>query len=301
MNIEEVADKDPFHRFVYWIKERHKIYLKKERVVPITFNAKKPWTDDEVLQSYFFTNPYRENDKVTAWFRNSIRDPLKAGDQVVFATIAFRWFNYIPTGEFLNRYKYFTKWNTDTVCKLLMARRAKGEKVFTGAFTISPAGSTLPKIERVCYDFINPVWEDRVRLVGALKECTTLQDALEQLQQYPGLGGGGFMAGQVIADLKHTRMLRNASDWASWCILGPGAIRGLNRLLGRPTKGPKPTDWQGQMLKLQARTNRLLRVQPAKTNGGILCMQGIQHCLCEYDKYERARLGEGHMKRKYNG
>ena len=28
-------------------------------------------------------------------------------------------------------------------------------------------------------------------------------------------------------------------------------------------------------------------------------MREVEHWLCEFDKYERARLGEGKMKRKY--
>jgi hypothetical protein len=29
--------------------------------------------------------------------------------------------------------------------------------------------------------------------------------------------------------------------------------------------------------------------------------QDLQNCLCEFDKYERVRLGEGRPKAKYNG
>ena len=32
-----------------------------------------------------------------------------------------------------------------------------------------------------------------------------------------------------------------------------------------------------------------------------LCAQDVQNCLCEFDKYERVRLGEGRPKSKYPG
>lgn len=32
-----------------------------------------------------------------------------------------------------------------------------------------------------------------------------------------------------------------------------------------------------------------------------LCAQDIQNCLCEFDKYERVRLGEGAPKQRYPG
>jgi hypothetical protein len=51
MKIERVAKLSPESRFLYWIKERHAIYLRREA------GEEKPWTDDEMLQRYFFTNP----------------------------------------------------------------------------------------------------------------------------------------------------------------------------------------------------------------------------------------------------
>ena len=59
MKVSLVRKLSPTEQFLYWFKERHQIYLKRQRGEP------PPWTDDEVLQSYYFTNPYREHDKTT--------------------------------------------------------------------------------------------------------------------------------------------------------------------------------------------------------------------------------------------
>ena len=48
-------------RFCYWINERHAIYQKRAKGQPA------PWTDDPILRDYKFTNPFRENDRVTVW------------------------------------------------------------------------------------------------------------------------------------------------------------------------------------------------------------------------------------------
>ena len=74
----------------YWIYERHRIHLIK--------STSKPWTLDPILRNYFFTNPFRENDKVTKWFAENIREPLRRYPEVLFATIAFRWYNHIEMG-----------------------------------------------------------------------------------------------------------------------------------------------------------------------------------------------------------
>ena len=53
----------PERRFFWWIEERHEIFKKKEQGLP------RPWTTDIILDTYRFTNPFRENDKTTVWFR----------------------------------------------------------------------------------------------------------------------------------------------------------------------------------------------------------------------------------------
>ncbi len=295
MKIADVAKLSALDRFLYWMKERHQIYLRRKH------GKQRPWTDDEVLQSYFFTNSYRETDKVTAWFREHVRDPLKDMGAVVFATIAFRWFNYIPTGALLQHYGLLTQgWDLARAVKCLTSAKEDGVQIFTGAFNISNSGSTKSKINRVCEDYIQPVWEDNVRLVGRLTIRTadegklTMQEVHGMLMQYPGLGGSGFMAAQVVADLRYTWVLRDAPDWWSWCSPGPGSRRGLNILLERPVESPiKAAEWNTEIAKLCA-------VVKARGTMPPMCAQDLQNCLCEFFKYERARQGGG-SKRKYRG
>ena len=84
---------EPIQRFFWWIEERHRIFLSKEAGLP-----RGKWTDDEILKTYRFTNPFRENDKTTVWFRENMREPLKDSPEVLMATVIFRWFNLIETG-----------------------------------------------------------------------------------------------------------------------------------------------------------------------------------------------------------
>ena len=252
----------------------------------------------------YFTNVYRELDKVTVWFRENIRDPLRNDPTVVFATIAFRWFNYIPTGTWLRDVNAFVEWDTQKVVRLLEQRKKLGKQIFTGAFNISNSGSTKPKINRVCEDYIQPVWERKLQIVHLLSPLQvsktspeypcSLAGAFNTLSKLPGLGGSGFMAAQVIADLKHTFVLENAPDWWTWCSPGPGSIRGLNILLGRPVDAPKPANFLEEINKLQEKLSKRLPKMPR------LCAQDTQNCLCEYSKFCRALEG-GHSKRKYPG
>ena len=46
----------------------------------------------------------------------------------------------------------------------------------------------------------------------------------------PYAGFSGFMAYEVVTDLRHTKYLKNADDINTWANAGPGAVRGLNRI-----------------------------------------------------------------------
>src|SRR5205823_6316211 len=56
--------------------------------------ANPPWTDDPILRTYRFTNPYRASDRVSQYL---IRNVIYEGDQTVnevfFRTLLFRLFN----------------------------------------------------------------------------------------------------------------------------------------------------------------------------------------------------------------
>lgn len=275
----------PVDRFLYWIRERHNIYVKRKQGKPA------PWTDDQVLRDYFFTNPYRENDKVTVWFRKNVRDPLKHDPEVLFATVCFRWFNWIPTGEILLRENLLVDWNAKRAVKVLTGL----EQVFTGAFMITAGGSEKKKVPRVCEDYIQPVWDDLCAgklLRNGVCKWTTMEACHKRLKRYMGMGGSGFMSYEVVCDLRYTDLLKNATDKLVWSNPGPGARRGVNRILERPL-AEQVTDWLYQSHKLLELVQKELADMPPFE------MREIEHSLCEFDKYERARLGEGKLKRRY--
>lgn len=293
MLIEDVKRMTPFEQFCYWIKERHNIHLKRKAGRP------KPWTDDVVLQSNFFTNPFRENDKVTQWFKKNVRDPLWDDPGVVFAVSMLRWFNWIPTCSRLVEEGFHVDWNWKQANKFLKSISDSGEKVFTGAFLISPAGSTKPKIQRVCQDFIDPLWRDRDEIYLRMVR-QTLEEGWKVLHEYPGLSGGGFMAYEVVCDLQYTHVI-DADDAHTWTNLGPGGKRGLNRVLGQDIKTPlggKKT-YLPLCVDLLKRTRSALKKTRAAKDHDI-DMRTIEHSLCEYDKYARVLYGQGRSKRTYD-
>ena len=80
-----------------------------------------------------------------------------------------------------------------------------------------------------------------------------------------------------------------ARDIMTWANPGPGAKRGLNRIHGRPLNKQIKSDINiGEMQVLLELSQEWLHGQVPS-----LEMRDIEHTLCEFDKYERVRNGEG--------
>ena len=271
----------PNERFFWWITERHRIFEKKERGVD-----RDLWTDDEILKTYRFTNPFRENDKTTVWFRKNMREPLASSNDVLFATIIFRWFNLIETGETLLKHNLHIEWDSE----LARSEIKKQNKYVTGGYIIkTPDG--MDKVDGVIW-CIDTISSDKNRVIEELTD-SSLQRAWHVLQEYPYLGA--FMSYELVTDLRHTHFLRGAKDIMTWANAGPGAMRGLNRLVGRDLNYKnKRHDWNAEM-------KYLLNMSKDYLPDFIpdLEMRDIEHSLCEFDKYERVRLGEGRPRGKY--
>src|SRR5262249_34008668 len=107
---------------------------------------------------------------------------------------------------------------------------------------------------------------------------------------------GGFLVGQIIADVKYVPPLFDAADWWDFALSGPGSRRGVNRLLGRAGDAPwqEPT-WLRQLRLAPQPLGPQLRAARVPE----LCAQNFQNCLCEADKWWRAKNGEGQPKQRY--
>lgn len=280
--------------FFAFARAREEIRLRKEAGLPA------PWTEDPILRDFYFCNVFREDDRTTRWFRENIRGPLRDHRAVITATIVFRWFNYIPTGEkirsILLRGDLLVLSSGKRLAPLLHAALRPGfdagEKLITGAFIVkTPDG----------YDKLNGI----LRCVDAISHdepavsrATTLADAHAALRWIPYLGP--FMAYEIVTDLRHTASLARAPDVDTWASAGPGAMRGLAWTfnLARP---PSYTSLGGQdearrWMRTLLDSSRDSAFWPPEWRRWE--MREVEHTLCEFDKYRRAQNGEP-LKRRY--
>lgn len=324
MNITPLAE---------WVNERHAIYLRKELRagrtsdslnIPEAYRSELEWsakapgrtylTRDPILQKYRFCNVFRELDRVTQWIHYNIRRRYADHPNLWFMLAIARTINWPDTLQYLMEYEgawphYHESCDEFTPAGLgraLDTRRESGNKIYTGAYMVrapnhpSTLGWGWSKQRYIAEIVIGRLWEDRVTWTAKLDPelrpgFSTLKGAWEMFQQPRYIGWGPFMTYQVVVDLRHTRYLRGASDIQEWSALGPGSRRGLNRLAGRPLDYPlKQDDGLEEMRSLHRSQDQWKApwVPP-------IDLSDIQNCLCEVDKYLRAKNGEGKPRTKY--
>lgn len=208
----------------------------------------------------------------------------------------------------------------------------------TGAYYLSsPKG--MGKLVGLCWCMENFWKTPRSYRIGDFNfEETGWEKMAERCLQNPGkisleeiwawLKGfkyqGPFHAYEVVTDLRHTSLLDRAPDINTWANLGPGARRGLNRIF-RPRKDVKaalsqeegleemrylldlsrdPKYWPQSNGAAGLRTESevfLHNLTPPGEQWPAWEMRESEMWLCENDKMERARKGQGRPRSTYPG
>jgi hypothetical protein len=294
--------------FFKWIVERQAIFHRRAS------GYAKPWTNDPILRDNKFTNAYRQQDKGTVALMKMLDvDPPLSTRDIVFNVIWYRLFNHYELAELGPvRLNGVVGGPIDFYNKLI-DRDEQGLKVFTSAhMTTGVAGEA--KVEtyiRACNVAIN--------LLPTILESLNsrrMQTVFEALLE--GYLIGRFVAYEIVCDLRFQPVWGYQSyvstptgfgpaypdDTFSWANLGPGACRGLTRLgLLEPTAAGKPryTNQLEGVEKMRYLWGQALKSLPPLGSNWPFELREIEHSLCEFDKYERIRRGEGQARVKFNG
>jgi hypothetical protein len=240
---------------------------------------------------------FREDDRTTRWFKSHIRENLRNDEDVLMATIIFRWFNLIETGRTLIENNLLQKWDR----RKAITQITKQPKWITGSYIIkTPNG--MDKVTGVA-ECVSHIWKAKESILSRLHERlakgeSSLEATWLILRDYPYMGP--FMAYEVVTDLRHTYLLENATDILTWANAGPGAMRGLNRLTGRPLDySRKSHPWCEEMQELYTEATKRLPTWITQRNDRPYEMREIEGGLCEFDKYTRIYKGEGRTRSIY--
>lgn len=273
-------DSKALQLFLYYIGERKLIHDKKER------GDSWPWTTDEILNEWSFTNVYRCWDKTTKHFVEKFYKPKHNApvEEIALNCAAFRWFGTIAYADNVG---WQTTFDPDRLLADVERVIASGVSVFTGAYKIPQGGKTGRKEQYVIPHVLVPYHRSIPNILGA---CATgfKKDVHATLLELPGFGD--FMAKEVLEDMCLTTLLQNPRDADTYTPMGPGAIRGLERLYG----DNMPVQQRSMLARVA-----YLRDQIQQHCGLTMNAHDVQFNLCEADKFFRTYYDEGKPKRRY--
>jgi len=271
-----------------------------------------PWTEDPILQTYKFTNVHRHHDRTSAILREEFYAPHFYDDpaDILLNCAIFRYFG---TYEFARAVGWSTTHDVDWEHIRLLAklRLRQGERVFTGAYVITNGGIAAPKPDVVIDYYLKPLHDRIDKVIEASRGMYWEETADWMRSNLLGFGGTGFMTKEVLLDTTYTGFWDNIvehprdgtfsfpDDWNDWTPIGPGARRGAARVLdtwpGNPKAAVSETVARGVIDDLV--TDQIFYYD----HDDKLVPTDIQFQLCEFDKYERVRLGQGKPRSKYRG
>jgi len=260
--------------FWAFCQERESIRKRKEAGMPY------PWTDDIVLQMYFFCNVKREYDKGTQWYLNNVAIPGlrgKLNQNLLWKTILYRSINSIEYFDYLGGVFGPDEWFLD--------RGKIWDKIKVGPLPSNHAYIVLQGPDgRERKEHLHSQLEymkiELGRIVNEINDAVDLKRVWKILQQVPYVGP--FISLQVYRDLILVDAIPFIDD--DFTYLGPGARSGL-AMFGFDL-------YKAQYLALQ-------EIQKAHPEDLELNLGDTEQAMCEYRKYINLKAGGGRH-RYYN-
>lgn len=279
-----------------FVQRREAIRLAKER------GQEPPWTEDPILRMYRFCNVRRRHDRVSLWIQRYICEPYAKAAYVGPWLALARFVNWpVTLKELLDKGhtpEQALDWSA--IGKVIDARTARGGKAWTGAYMIraeSPGGKGGKKGAYVCETVLRGMFDDEEKMSALGIALAEGRRQVVHTVLMTGHGWGSFMAGQVVDDWTWTRLLQNPRDEYTWAPQGPGSVRGLNRILGRPLEAKFNNDeeWCSHLVTLRSQV-----IEQLGPSFEDMTLMDIQNCCCELDKYLRVKNGEGRPRSIYS-
>lgn len=282
-------------RFIHWVSERETIRLKRAAGQPA------PWTKDKILSTYRFCNVRRRDDRVSQWVINRVIQPYNDHPNLWIQLALTRYINWPDT---LNALMEVNLWPVQKqprwadIGAFLDQRVAEGEQTYTGAYMIRAESNhdaewyEWGKGKYLAEKVLLGLWENRKNVMPDIRvDCETAWEAIGA-----HYGFGSFMAGQVVADYTYSNLLNKARDLYTWAPLGPGSLRGLNRLL--QVENIRQAITQDDAVEYMLVMRRII-IERLGESFADLTLHDVQNCLCEFDKHQRVRKGEGRPRSIY--
>ena len=265
--------------------ERQNIYFRRLRGAP------PPWTDDEILRGYRFTNAYRVADRVSQYLVSEViyhQDLPKEPSEVVFRILLFKLFNRIETWEVLARQMgpiVLAEGPFAQIDKILMDELRAGRCIYSAAYIMPTrgVGDHTERKHQMHLQLLERMMGDC--LAERLAEAGSMSEGYDLLRSYPSIGP--FLAYQFITDINYSEVVDFSED--EFVAPGPGAQEGLRKCFA-DTGGLAYEELIRLMMDIQEEEFERLGLDFPSLFGRRLQLIDCQNLFCEVAKYARVRF-----------
>jgi hypothetical protein len=277
----------------YWTvaTERQRVYHARLAGLP------GPWTDDEIISRYRFTNAYRAADRVSQDLIRVLYAGPQQPEDLLLRTLLYRFFNKPSTWAALEMVHGDITWDSfdvDGYAKKLDSMLARGQRVYSAAYIVPPPPFGALRKHRNHLLLVDHMLRDG--LAGKVARAGSLMEVFETIRSYPSLGP--FLAYQLTVDLNYSTLIDFDED--DFVVAGPGARSGIAKCFP-DTAGLAPEAIIRWMADTQSEQLASLGFDFQDLFGRPLKLIDCQNLFCETDKYARvahpARRGVGNRTR----
>lgn len=210
---------DTYWKFAF---ERQNIFFKRLK------GEDQPWTQDEVLNQYKFTNAYRALDRVSQFLiGNVIYGGEYSNQDLFYRIILFKLFNKIETWKLLEKELgeiRLINYDFERISEILNLSLNRKKTIYSAAYIMaSPKNFGFKRKHQNHLKLLEQMISDG--LPEKLSKTTSMEEGYELLLNYPSIGT--FLAYQFITDINYSD-LTNYSEM-EFVKAGPGAVEGIDK------------------------------------------------------------------------
>lgn len=277
----------------YWTvaTERQRVYHARLAGLP------RPWTDDEIISRYRFTNAYRAADRVSQDLIRVLYAGPQQPEDVLLRTLLYRFFNKPSTWAVLEAVHDGVTWDSfdiENYADALDSMLVRGQSVYSAAYIVPPPPFGAVRKHRNHLLLVDHMMRDG--LAGKLARVSCLREVFEIISSYPSLGP--FLAYQLTVDFNYTTLIDFDED--DFVVAGPGARSGIAKCFP-DSAGLPPETIIRWMADTQSEQLISLGLDFQDLFGRSLKLIDCQNLFCETDKYARVahptRRGVGNRTR----
>ena len=281
MKISDLKPTKVYDTYWEFAVKRQDVFFKRLEGMPY------PWTEDEIIMKYKFTNAYRASDRVSQYLiRNVIYTKIRySAEDTIFRILLFKLFNKIETWKFLEEQLgeiSYSSYSYDRYNDVLLKHIEEDKRIYSAAY-IMPSGKSSFGYEKKHQNNLKLLeYIVKSGFVNVVGKCKSLNDLYDNLLNFPTLGT--FLAFQFAIDINYSELCD--FDEMSFVVAGPGAKNGILKCFGdssrykfediiRLVADNQELEFEKRGLKFKNLFGRNLQL--------IDC----QNLFCETDKYSR--------------